>query len=205
MPGDSPRPRRTRRRLLELLCSDPQTAAQLAAQLGISPNAVREMLGRMSEDGLVEHQVIRAGVGKPAHRYRLTDDGEGAVSRGYLPILRHLVAELREGSGASFQEVLRGTGARLASTMGSRPAGGTLAAAVRAAEALSRLGGAARATQENGSIRIESSCCAIAGLVQHQPSACQLVEAALTSYLGEPVRERCDRTGRPRCVFEIGA
>jgi predicted ArsR family transcriptional regulator len=194
----------TRRQILTLLCIEDQSAAQLAGRIGISPNAVREQLARLKEDRLVEHEVIRAGVGKPGHRYRLTGEGEAAVSAGYLPVLKHLVAEVGDRMGRrALEAVLRGTGSRLSNALGPRPEGDTLTRARAAAETLTRLGGVAAAAEKNGALDIRCECCAIGALVSEEPLACGMMAAALSSYLNLPVQERCDRSGRPKCRFEL--
>ncbi|MBW3630473.1 MAG: ArsR family transcriptional regulator, partial [Gemmatimonadetes bacterium] len=105
----------TRTEILRLLCTANRTVTDLAQALGISRNAVREHLERLAEEELVRHEVVRRGVGKPAHEYELTSGGELALSRAYLPILRQLLHVL-EGQlpAEAVEAMLRLTGQHLA-------------------------------------------------------------------------------------------
>jgi predicted ArsR family transcriptional regulator len=63
-----------RRRLLELLKSGgPQTATELAKQLGVTPVAVRQHLQALHKDGLLDYVEERRPVGRPARRWSLSE------------------------------------------------------------------------------------------------------------------------------------
>ena len=63
-----------RRKLLELIKSGgPQTATELAAQLGVTPVAVRQHLQALSKDGLLVYVEERRPVGRPARRWSLSE------------------------------------------------------------------------------------------------------------------------------------
>jgi predicted ArsR family transcriptional regulator len=57
--------------------------------------------------------------------------------------------------------------------------------------------------QGAGKLWIRSSGCPLASVVCDHPEACQLAEALISQLVGTTVREHCNRTGRPRCCFEI--
>jgi predicted ArsR family transcriptional regulator len=195
-------PGATRGAILARLCQAPLTATQLAEALGISRNSVRDQLLRLAEEGLIQHEVVRRGVGKPAHEYRLTPDGEMRLSRAYLPLLMQLlrVVEGRLGPRKT-EDVLREVGRGLAPA--ERPRGDAGERMAAGAAYLRRLGGFAVAEQSDGRHVIRCACCAIGAVVAEHPAACRGVAAMLEEYVGEPVAERCDRTGRPACRFEL--
>ena len=92
---------RTRDRVSALLLEHgPQTAAELAARLGISPAAVRRHLDALVAAGRVEERVAGAtahrGRGRPARRFHLTDAGRSAFPHAYddlaLTALRYVAA-----------------------------------------------------------------------------------------------------------------
>lgn len=195
--------RGTRGEILTRLCAAPHTVAQLAEALGINRNSVRDHLLRLADEGLVEHQVVRRGVGKPAHEYRVTAEGEARLSRAYLPLLNQLLRVLHARLGPGETEaVLREAGRGLAP---DDRADGDLGERLAAAVAYLRgLGGFAMlGAQPDGAPVIHCSCCAIGAVVAEHPAACRGMAAMLEEYLGQPVRERCDRTGRPTCRFEL--
>jgi predicted ArsR family transcriptional regulator len=49
--------------------------SELAEEIAVTPTAVRQRLGRLLAEGLIERQAIRNGRGRPKHRYRLTPKG----------------------------------------------------------------------------------------------------------------------------------
>lgn len=91
---------RTRDRVSGLLLEHgPQTAAELAALLGISPAAVRRHLDALLATGRVEERLTRdahRGRGRPARRFHLTDAGRSAFPHAYddlaLTALRYVAA-----------------------------------------------------------------------------------------------------------------
>ena len=63
-----------RRKLLELIKSGgPQTATELAQQLGVTPVAVRQHLQALSKDELLVYVEERRPVGRPARRWSLSE------------------------------------------------------------------------------------------------------------------------------------
>ncbi|GAA3161436.1 transcriptional regulator [Blastococcus jejuensis] len=91
---------RTRDRVSGLLLEHgPQTAAELAALLGISPAAVRRHLDALLATGRVEERLTRdahRGRGRPARRFHLTDAGRSTFPHAYddlaLTALRYVAA-----------------------------------------------------------------------------------------------------------------
>lgn len=63
-------------RLLELLrVMAPIGVAEMASQFGVTPTAIRQRLGRLLAEGLVQRESVRHGRGRPRHHYRLTRKG----------------------------------------------------------------------------------------------------------------------------------
>jgi predicted ArsR family transcriptional regulator len=194
----------TRGEILSRLCAAPQTATQLSEALDISRNSVREQLLRLADEGLIQHDVVRRGVGKPAHEYRLTLDGEVRLSRAYLPLLNQLlrVVEARLGPEET-EAALRAAGRGLAPP--GRAEGDLVERVAAAIEFLRGLGGFAVAEQSEGRLVIRCTCCAIGAVVTEHPLACRGMASLLEDFVGTPVRERCDRSARPECRFELDA
>jgi len=95
---------RTRDRVSALLLQHgPQTAAELAGRLGVSPAAVRRHLDALASRGRIEERQggpgsgpAQRGRGRPARRYHLTDAGRSAFPHAYddlaLTALRYVAA-----------------------------------------------------------------------------------------------------------------
>ncbi|HEX2081225.1 MAG TPA: ArsR family transcriptional regulator [Longimicrobium sp.] len=195
--------RDTRGEILRLLCVSAATISDLAPRLGISRNAVRAHLDRLEAEGLVRYQVVRRGVGKPAHEYRLTDTGEAEISRAYLPLLVQLLALLEhETTPAELERLLRAAGRGLAA--GGPPPRGALRERVEAASAfLKTLGGIGGVEKDGEGWRITAVCCPVGTLVPRQPLICKAVEALLAELTAAPVLEACDRGPHPKCHFHV--
>ncbi len=62
--------------LLELLrTGGPLGVHELSQAIGVTPTAVRQRLGRLLAQGVVQREAIRVGRGRPRHRYELTEKG----------------------------------------------------------------------------------------------------------------------------------
>jgi predicted ArsR family transcriptional regulator len=193
----------TRGRLLALLCGGNRTSASLAEELGISANGVRGHLHILREAGLVEHDVVRRGVGKPAHEYRLTAAGSARLSRLYVPLLSAMLSVTRDQGGVEAEEtLLRAAGRSLAQGC-RRPDGDVPARAQAVVEMITELGGISSLEEENGELAIRGSCCLVRSLVADHPLACKAIESMVSELVGVPVREACDKTMPPSCRLVI--
>ncbi|HET8655444.1 MAG TPA: ArsR family transcriptional regulator [Longimicrobiaceae bacterium] len=194
----------TRDRVLARLRRSRCTVNDLAAEVGLTDNAVRAHLGALEAEGLAARvEVLRKGVGKPAHVYALTPAGEELFARAYAPVLGVLLEVLAERLGPEGEAVLlREAGRRAA---GGEASGDVRARAEAAVEVLGALGGDAEVVAgEGGKWWIRSSGCPLSSVVRGHPAACQLAEALVERLVGVEVRECCERGDRPRCRFEIG-
>jgi predicted ArsR family transcriptional regulator len=81
----------------------PQTAADLAARLGLSAAAIRRHLDALVADGvLVEREprpAAHRGRGRPARTYALTDAGRGSFPHAYDDLATTALRYLRETGG----------------------------------------------------------------------------------------------------------
>ena len=68
---------------------------------------------------------------------------------------------------------------------------------------LTDLGGVVDVEDADGGYVLRGYSCPLADAVQAHPATCQAAETLVAEIVRGPVRERCDRTGRPRCCFEV--
>jgi DeoR family suf operon transcriptional repressor len=62
--------------LLDLLRSQgPLGVIEMARAIEVTPTAIRQRLTRLMAQGLIEREAVRAGRGRPKHRYQLTHKG----------------------------------------------------------------------------------------------------------------------------------
>lgn len=86
--------RTTNRMLYSLKVAGPQVAATLAERLDITPVAVRQMLGRLHEAGLVDFEDSRESVGRPKRFWHLTDAGNSQFPDNHAGLTVDLLASV---------------------------------------------------------------------------------------------------------------
>jgi predicted ArsR family transcriptional regulator len=196
--------------LLSLKTQGPQRTGDLAARLGISRQAGRQILERLAADGLVEHVLAKAGVGRPGQVWSLTEAGHGRFPDSHA----HLTIELIDAARTVFgpEGLDRLIAQREAATIESY--GQALADTPDLEAKLQRLA-LARAREgymaevqvhpDGGWLLIENHCpiCAAARICQ---GFCRSELAVFRQALGEGVSiERTDHilAGARRCAYRV--
>ncbi len=193
----------TRGQILALLCGANRTVAELAEAIGISRNAIRVHLNGLEAEGLVLHERLIRGVGKPAHLYRLTPAGERLLSPAYLQVLDGILRVLRSRLPArELETLLHKVGEELV-VRRPKPSGGAVERVNAAKALLDSLGGNVEVDVHEGGAALRGRCCPVAAIAPDHPQICRAVEAMLSAFTGLPVREHCNQGGRPSCRFEI--
>lgn len=97
----------TKHDLLNYLVKQGQASAQeLAEHFNISPQAIRRHLKDLEEEGLIEHQVVPAGMGRPNHVYQLTRQGRDRLPDRYDEFALNLLDTLSEIVGKDQVQVI---------------------------------------------------------------------------------------------------
>lgn len=200
----------TRGRIADLLRRSSRTVDELAAELGITDNAVRLHLGMLERDGIVRSRGVRreGAVGKPATIYEIAPAADPIFSNAYLPFLSTLLAALGDRlSSRELRALMRDVGHRLAGD--AKADGASLAKrAEYASRVLNELGGLTTIESgESGRMTTIRGCgCPLSAAVGERQEVCLAVQTMLSEMTGAEVRERCDRSGdRPQCCFELAA
>jgi predicted ArsR family transcriptional regulator len=195
----------TRARILTLLREGTWTVDDLADRLGITDNAVRFHLDALERGGTVQKGGLRrpAGAGQPAVLYSLSASGEESFSRAYAPVLIAFLEQLREEmSAGQLLSLLKRIGKRLG--RGAKLESASLAVRVNgAADLLNALGGVTTVEKTGSGFRIVGRACPLASAVESDHCVCAAVTSLVAEVVDATVTERCDRSGRPRCCFEI--
>nr|WP_194290379.1 helix-turn-helix domain-containing protein [Modestobacter roseus] len=195
---------RTRNRVTALLLEHgPQSAAELAARLGISPAAVRRHLDGLLAAGQVaerEAPAGRRGRGRPARRFTLTEAGRASFPHAYddlaLTALRFVAAH---GGPDAVREVaelqLAGLEERCSAAVeqAQRDAAGPVDRAEVVAAALTTEGYAALALSLGGagSSAGEQLCqhhCPVAHVAAEFPQLCEAETAVISRLVGTHVQ-----------------
>ena len=209
MQGRSPKLRTdaTRARLLALLREGAWTVDDLAERLGVTDNAVRFHLDALERAGTVRKEGVRrpSGAGQPASLFSLSAGGEEAFSRAYAPVLIACLEELRDRTPApQLVAFLKRVGKRLASSI-DHPTGSLSSRVTGASDLLNSLGGLTAVEKSGGTYRIVGRACPLSTAVEADHCVCAAVTSLVAEVVGAEVTERCDRSGRPKCCFEISS
>jgi predicted ArsR family transcriptional regulator len=194
----------TRGQIVTLLRSAPCTVEDLAEKLSLTDNAVRAHLSTLERDGLVRQSGLRRGPRKPHFTYVLTDEADRLFPKAYDALLNQLIAVLKTRlSPPELEAALREVGRAMAA---DAPVGqnGNLESRVQSAlKVLEAIGGAAEIVKHEDKFMIQANGCPLAAAVSVHPEVCHLAESLVAEIVKAPVHEQCDRTGRPKCRFEI--
>jgi predicted ArsR family transcriptional regulator len=196
----------SRGRIVSLLRRGGLTADDLAVKLRVTTNAVRAQITSMERDGLVQRVGQRAGTTRPANVYQLTPEVEQLLSRAYIPLLSHLVRVFAGGTPATqVNALMRMAGKGLADELsaGKRSAGALRTRVSHASHLLNEQLGAVTHIEHDGGYVIRGVSCPLAALTGKHPAVCLAMESLLAELIGAGVHECCERSGRPRCCFEI--
>jgi predicted ArsR family transcriptional regulator len=194
----------TRGKIVAQLRTGGKTVNDLSAALSLTDNAVRANLLSLERDRLVAQSGTIKGHRKPHFTYALTDEARHLFPKPYDSLFNGLVAELKSKFRANaLIEVLRNAGRRMVGTRG-KTRGATMDERLsECLAALEALGGAAKASKTENGFVIKSESCPFADVVLEHPEVCQVAEAMVEEMVGTKVRETCDRSGMPKCCFEI--
>jgi predicted ArsR family transcriptional regulator len=191
---------RTRDRVSALLLEQgPQTAAELAGRLGISPAAVRRHLDALVGTGRVEERITREahrGRGRPARRFHLTDAGRETFPHAYddlaLTALRFVAASGGpDAVRAVAEQQLAGLEERCSTAVEQAVAGRAGEPADRAqalAAALTAEGYAATASALSGGGQLCQHHCPVAHVAAEFPQLCEAETAVIGRLVGTHVQ-----------------
>lgn len=196
----------SRGRIVTLLQRGGLTTDDIASALGLTANAVRAQIIAMERDGVVRRVGRRPGLTRPSHIFELTPEVEQLLSRAYIPLLTQLVRVFSAGlPPAQVESLLRQAGGALADEllMGKRPTGSLAARVSAASEFMNEHLGALTHVEKNRSYKIQGAGCPLAALTAKHQAVCLAMEQLVSRVAGARVHQCCERSGRPRCCFEI--
>jgi predicted ArsR family transcriptional regulator len=195
----------SRGRIVTLLQRGALTVDDIAAELGLTANAVRAQITAMERDGVVHRVGHRAGTTRPFQVFQLTPEVEQLLSQAYVPLLTQLVQVFANAlPTAQVDALMRDAGKGLATEFAWRPTGTMRARADTASRLLNKeLGAVTHVEVGNGGYVIRGAGCPLAALTGKHPAVCLAMESLVTEIVGIEVNECCDRSGRPKCCFKI--
>jgi DeoR family transcriptional regulator, suf operon transcriptional repressor len=195
--------------LLDLIrIAGPLSVSELADAMDVTATAVRQRLTRLMGQLMIQREAIRAGRGRPKHRYSLTDKGLRQTGSNFTDLALALWREFRTfGDDGSRRDVLRRLARALASGYADQIRGSTSAERLRSlGELLNQrripvsVDGALNETQT-----LTAHACPYPNLAEEDRSVCDMEKMMFSELLGEDVQlSKCRLDGGGDCRFETG-
>jgi predicted ArsR family transcriptional regulator len=177
----------------------------MAHSIEVTPTAVRQRLGRMMAQGLIEREAVRAGRGRPKHRYRLTDKGLGLTGSNFTDLAMTLWREINAVVNPALRrELLRRVARALARGYAERVKGTTTAERMQSLSELlaeRRVPFEVQAT-EDGPV-LNAKACPYPRLADNDRTICTMEAMLFSELLGQSVGlKTCRLDGDGGCQFE---
>jgi predicted ArsR family transcriptional regulator len=196
-----------RGRIIALLRRGERTVDELAAELGVTDNAVRAHVELLEREGIVTQSRVRrdGAVGKPATIYAIAFGADAALSAAYAPVLTAIVSVLRDRmSPRELESLYRDAGRRVAASQGEGRSRGFETRVRSAAALLASLGAELDVARTGDGFTLQGHACPLADAVRADPSVCQSICELVAGVTGDSVRECCIHDGAsPKCRLEI--
>jgi len=197
--------------LYHLKTRGPQTAAQIARRLSVTPMAVRQHLYRLKDVGLVAFSDERRKVGRPARFWKLTSQAAARFPDTHGDLTVEIIGAVRAAFGEAGMDKLLAERTRRQKNeyrARLRPAGASIA---KRAQALSEIrreqGYMAECTRmPDGSMLLVENHCPICAAAATCQGLCREELSLFRAVLGDKARvERTDHilAGARRCAYRI--
>jgi len=199
--------------LYHLKTRGPQTAAQIARRLSVTPMAVRQHLYRLKDARLVDFSDERRKVGRPARIWKLTGEAAARFPDSHGDLTVEIIGAVRAAFGeAGMDKLLAERTKRQKDEYRARlkPAGSSIA---KRAQLLSEIrreqGYMAECTRmPDGSMLLVENHCPICAAAATCQGLCREELSLFRSVMGDKARvERTDHilAGARRCAYRITA
>jgi predicted ArsR family transcriptional regulator len=193
--------------LLEFLRrKGPASAEAIAAELGVTANAVRQHLTNLERDGLVTSAAVHNKRGRPSLEFSLTDRADGVFPKRYGQLATMVLTELQSMSGPDvLDELFRRVALRYSETMRKGMDGLDFDEKLeRLLGWINRAGTLAEAEETEDGIRVSIHNCPFRNTALKYPQVCTITPHLMVELLDVEVSQ----TGSihrqdPYCSFVI--
>ena len=179
----------------------------LAADLGVTTSAIHQQLAALARAGLVDHDPVPSGPGRPRHHHRLTPAAQALFPRAYGELTTELLSCVAEEDPALLERAFERRRRHRVERARTRLDGLGLAdQVVELAALLDEDGYLAEATAEtDGTLRIVEHNCAILNVALRYGQACSTELSFIREVLPGADVERVQHLldGSQVCAYEI--
>jgi predicted ArsR family transcriptional regulator len=178
----------------------------VAADLGVTPSAVRLHLTQLEASGAVRAKKVREGVGRPYYVYSVTPEAHNLFYKDYGDLARLLLQEVAETQGsAALQRVLGRVSDRLAEIYRDQVGGQALADRVRSwADLLDERGISVEIVKTAEGYVIQEYGCPYQNVAVENRAVCEMERQVMARLLESGVKlTQCVLDGHHGCQFAI--
>lgn len=180
---------------------------EMARQLGITEMAVRRHMNTMERDGLVSATLVRQAMGRPTHRYMLTEQANSHFPNNYHRLVLDFLEVLEsEADGGSIAHLFDKRKQKLIGKYRERLSGGDLKRKVEELARIQNENGYMADWEQDGDGRfvLDEYNCPIAKVADRYNHACQSELEMFAELLGARVeRVECLASGGKKCRYVI--
>jgi predicted ArsR family transcriptional regulator len=197
--------------LLDLIrIAGPLSVTELADAMEVTATAVRQRLTRLMAQSMIQREAIRAGRGRPKHRYSLTDKGLRQTGSNFTDLALALWREIRVvGDESLGRDVLRRISRALASGYAAQIQGNTPAERLQSlAELLNqrRIPATVGTNSGNNQSTLTAHACPYPNLAEEDRSICMMEKMMFSELIGNELElTQCRLNGGGDCRFESSA
>jgi len=200
--------RSTRMEVLELLRKKQAASAEtISAELGITPNAVRQHLTNLVREGFVKSEPVRHKRGRPSLLFSLTARADAVFPKRYGQLATMVLTEIQDMQGPeALDEIFRRVALRHA---------GAIAAEIddeddfdakldRLVSWIGRAATLATTEETEDGVRVTIHNCPFRNTALKFPQVCTITPHLITQLLGAPVSQESSIHRRdPNCSFVV--
>ncbi len=184
------------------------SVTELANAIDVTPTAIRQRLTRLMAQGLIEREAVRAGRGRPKHRYQLTPKGLRWSGTNFTDLALALWREIGAIPDLNARRtLLQRVAQSLASGYAREIHGKTTAERMRSLIALlseRRVPFSVAPSPETNPIpMLVAHACPYPELAEQDRQICDLERTLFSELLGRPMElTQCRLDGGPSCQFQ---
>ncbi|HLX26767.1 MAG TPA: helix-turn-helix domain-containing protein [Candidatus Cybelea sp.] len=182
------------------------SAADLAREFGLSPNAVRQQLVVLERDGLVVEKPVRRGPTKPTLEFSLTQDADRLFPQAHDKMLDAVLREVREQFGSpAVERIFDGLSKRAVERARQRITADDPEQKVKQlTEMLRENGVVAEYSLIDGGFALHEHTCPYSGISKEHPEMCQVIHHVIDETIGgDHVQTESLIEGGKECRFEM--
>jgi predicted ArsR family transcriptional regulator len=182
------------------------SAADLAGEFGLSPNAVRQQLVVLERDGLVVEKPVRRGPTKPTLEFSLTSDADKLFPQAYDKMLDAVLREVRDQFGApAVERIFDGLSRRAVERARQKiTASEPEQRVAQLTQMLRESGVVAEYSLIDGGFALHEHNCPYSGVSKEHPEMCQVIHQVIDETIGgEHVQTESLAHGGKECRFEM--